>query len=61
MEGLKKRDLKKEVMNMLASKPKLAKSNDFVNKMYKENKNLGSKTPIKIVSISDLHIDYEYT
>ena len=61
MEGYVKRDLKKEVMAMLASKPKVAKSNDYVNKMYKENKNLGTNKPIKIVAISDLHIDYDYT
>ena len=59
MEGYKKRNMKEEIFEMLAHKPEAAKSNDYVNKMYKANKHKTGE-PVKIVSISDLHIDYEY-
>jgi hypothetical protein len=58
------RNQKQEVFNLLSNKPELAKSNDFINNLYKENRadfRKPGREPIKIAMVSDLHIDLEYT
>jgi len=49
---------------MLNSKPDIARSNDFVNNLYKEHRaefRKAGREPIKVAMVSDLHIDLEYT
>lgn len=52
-------DLEQWVADKLSEKTPAARSNDFVNKMYEGLKPDGEK--LKIVTISDLHVDYDYT
>lgn len=64
MDKYAKIDVKEQLFDLLVQKPPKASTNDFINNLYKENKqyfNTPGREPIKIVSISDLHIDYEYT
>jgi hypothetical protein len=42
------------------SKPPLAQSNDFINKLYAGYDERTAEKPIKIALISDLHVDYGY-
>jgi len=63
MEDWIKHDVKEDVFKLLNSKPKLAQNNDFVNKLYRDNKskfNTPGRETIKIALMSDLHIDYDY-
>lgn len=64
MDKFAKIDVKEQLFDLLVQKPPKAFSNDFINNLYKEHQpyfNTVGREPIKIVSISDLHIDYEYT
>jgi hypothetical protein len=57
------RDLREDVFDILQSKPEIAKSNDFINKLYDSNRdkfNTKGRETIKIAMMSDLHIDYNY-
>jgi hypothetical protein len=51
-------NLDKVVFDLLDSKPQFAKSNNFIDNLYMSSK--FDKKPIKVVLISDLHIDYGY-
>lgn len=57
------RDLKHDVFDILNGKPEVAKTNDFINKLYDANRdkfNTPGRETIKVVLMSDLHIDYGY-
>lgn len=52
-------DVDQWVADKVSEKSEVAKSNDFVDKLYQS---LGDKEgDVKIAIISDLHIDYDYT
>lgn len=54
-------DVNEEIYKLLAEKPVEAFSNDYVNKMYEtEDFAAPGRNQLKIVAISDLHIDYDY-
>jgi len=53
------RNLEEDIAQILSSKPEAAKSNDFVNNLYRNLK--PSKSPIKVALLSDFHVDPEYT
>lgn len=54
-------DVNEENYNLLAKKPMSTFDNDFVNKMYKSQNLYGAdREQVKIVTISDLHVDYNY-
>lgn len=58
------RSLRQDVFDILQTKSEVAKQNDFINKLYDQNRNDFSKPgreTIKIAMMSDLHIDYQYT
>lgn len=64
MDKYAKIDVKETLFDLLVQKPPKAFSNDFINNLYKEHKmefDTPGRESLKIVSISDLHIDYEYT
>jgi len=64
MEQYERRDLKEEIYHLVIDKPAIASTNDYVNKLYAENKDkfdTEGRRPLKVVGISDLHIDYGYT
>lgn len=63
MDQFEKRDLKEEIYHLIIQKPPAASTNDYVNKLYATNKdkfNTPGREPLKVVGISDLHIDYGY-
>ena len=56
-------DMKQEIFDMINSKPEAAKTNDYVNNLYKQHKDkfrTAGRQPIKLALISDLHLDYDY-
>lgn len=58
-----RRDLNQDVFDIIDSKPASARSNDFINKLYaehRENFNAVNRETVKVVLMSDLHVDYEY-
>ena len=53
-----------DVYDILDSKPEIAKENDYINKLYKENRDrfeAQDRAPIKVAMLTDLHLDYDYT
>jgi sphingomyelin phosphodiesterase len=48
----------------LSTKPPLAQSNDYINRLYEEHRdkfNTEGREPIKVAIFTDLHLDYDYT
>ena len=55
-------DVNEWVFHILNTKPDVLKGNDFVNKLYeKEKNNFKSRNALKVVLMSDLHLDFDYT
>ena len=52
-------DVNEYVVDYLANKPEPAKSNNFVNEMYKSIKPDDDK--MRIALLTDFHVDYDYT
>jgi len=48
------------VAKILAGKPEIAKTNDFVNNLYKQGLETKKENLIKVALISDLHVDFDY-
>jgi len=64
MEHWEKIDVNDWVDDLLSKKPKELRNNDFMNKLYKENAPEFGKPGrelLKVVILSDLHLDYSYT
>ena len=59
MEQFQPRNLDQDIQQILSSKPAEAKSNDFINNLYKTLK--PTKSPIKVALLSDFHVDPYYT
>lgn len=48
-------------MKKVYEKPEIAKKNNYVNELYKGMTKKSDKDLIKVVIISDIHLDYSYT
>jgi len=54
-------DVNEWVHDILKTKPDILKENDFVNKLYeKEKNNFKNRNALKVVLMSDLHLDFDY-
>ena len=49
-------DLDQWVFDKINEKPKIAQSNDYINKLYVSQK----KKPLKVALFTDIHLDYDY-
>ena len=49
------------VRRIIADKPEVIKNNDYIDNLYKQIKNDTKRDTIRIMHMSDLHIDFEYT